>query len=162
MSKIKSLSQLKKDANTGKLRAEMVYRFGEEIPERLRGIRPVLRANSVALIFQNNDGKESELRIERAALCEYDGDSLKLFGYGERDLTAEEESVLSAVNAEMKRWYEQYPYCNGYWHKLDFLRKRGMEYLMGGSFVGSKRYNYNGKIIDKNIRGKLEIEYRFV
>ena len=50
----KTLAQLKRDAKNGNLVLEMVERFGktgEDIPPRLRGPRPLVDSNSVAIMF---------------------------------------------------------------------------------------------------------------
>lgn len=65
-----TLAELKRNANSGKMKLELIERYGEtgdDIIERLRGIRKVLRANTVGLILENLDGAESELRIKEQA-----------------------------------------------------------------------------------------------
>ena len=59
-----TLAELKREAKAGKIKFEMIERFGktgEEIPEYCRGIREVARVNTVAIILVTADGKESEL-----------------------------------------------------------------------------------------------------
>lgn len=52
---MKTLAQLKRDAKAGTIEARMTYRFGEGIPERLRGWRRIVNSNSVAIFFKNID-----------------------------------------------------------------------------------------------------------
>ena len=75
------LADLKRDAASGKIKLELVERYGktgEEIPERIRGIRTVSKINTVAIFLANADGVESELRFDSAKLVEYDGKSLTI------------------------------------------------------------------------------------
>ena len=74
----KPFAEFAREANTGKLCAEMVYRYGVEIPERLRGVRPIVKANNYRIVFMNADGKESDCIIRRASCCHYDGITLKV------------------------------------------------------------------------------------
>ena len=53
---MKTVAELKRDANGGKMSLEMIEWYGktgDEIRETLRGIRKVLRANTVAIILLN-------------------------------------------------------------------------------------------------------------
>lgn len=73
---MQSLAQLKRDANSGKMSMLMTERFGktgEKIPPLLRGVRPVIGANAVAIKLRNPDDASCELRFESAKLLEYDG-----------------------------------------------------------------------------------------
>jgi hypothetical protein len=88
---MKTLAELKREANAQSISAEI----GEEIPERLRGIRKATRANTVSIFFQNADGRESELSIKAANLIDYDGDTLTIYEAGEREPTAEEKAILN-------------------------------------------------------------------
>ena len=68
---MKTVAELKRDANGGKMSLEMIEWYGktgDEIKETLRGIRKVLRANTVAIILLNRDGNESEMRLNSAKL----------------------------------------------------------------------------------------------
>lgn len=162
-----TLAQLKRDAKSGHLSAEMVYRFGTNIPERLQGIRPITGANSVAIFFRNASGEESECRIRSAALCDYDGESIKVYGYGKRPLSADEQETFIAWKHEEARYMANNPgwaYGNGlYWKQKDFFTKRGHDYLLGYEFCHGKKYDYNsGDVWDMSIRGCLELEYKIV
>ena len=101
MEKRMTLAQLKRDANSGCLVLEMMERFGdtgEQIPERLRGKRPVTRSNSVGIFLRNVSGEESELRLCNAKLTEYTGDELVIYSAGYRDVTPQEQGVLDGAN----------------------------------------------------------------
>ena len=67
---MKTLAELKREANAQSISAEMIYRYGEEIPERLKGIRRATRANTVGVFFRNANGEERVLSIRAASLIE--------------------------------------------------------------------------------------------
>ena len=74
-----TLAQFKRDAASGKIKLELVERFGktcDEIPERCRGVRTVQKVNTVGITLVTAEGLTSELRFESAKLFEYDGKSL--------------------------------------------------------------------------------------
>lgn len=152
-------AQFIRDIANGNMSAEMVYRFGEEIPERLKGVRPLLRSNSVAVFFRNADGRESELRLPKANLFEYDGERLKIYRGGERELTEKERSAMN----EWKEIDKTIPiYENSYWRHKKFFIDRDMEYLLGYGTVKGKRLvwrNNSPMVYDEAIRGELEMEY---
>ena len=157
-----TIAELKRDIANKNLEAEMVYRYGEEIPERLKGVRPLLRSNSVAIFFRNANGAESELRIPRSNLIEYTGDSLKIFCGGERPLTDEEDRLLNEWKAIENAIP---PYEESYWRRKKFFTDRKAEHLLGYEKVrGMKliyaRGNDTPKVYDEKIRGALAIEYR--
>lgn len=157
-----TLAQFKRDAASGKIKLELVERYGktgEEIPERIRGIRTVSRINTVAIFLANEDGVESELRFDSAKLVEYDGKSLTIYERGERDLTEQEQKILADWQKIEDDYYKQNPYGNSYWKKKDYFKKCPCPWLNGYETVKGKYYNYNGKILDNQIRGKAILKY---
>lgn len=158
---MKTLAELKREANAQSISAEMIYRYGEEIPERLRGIRKATRANTVAVFFQNADGRESELSIKAASLIEYNGDTLTIYEAGKRELNAEERAILQEYEQTRKRYEEENPFSNGYWFKVSFFNKaKPFDYLSGFETIRGKRYNYDGTITDNAIKGNAIIKYK--
>ena len=161
MEKRLTLAQLKRDANSGCLVLEMMERFGdtgEQIPERLRGKRPVTRSNSVGIFLCNISGEESELRLDNAKLVEYTGNELVIYSAGYRDVTPQEQAVLDGV----KRIYEEHAdsYSGGYWHAKEFVRKSACPWMDGEMVRGKKYYPYNGKVLDYAVRGDVAIRYK--
>ena len=142
-----TLAQLKRDANSGLYTAEMVYRYGKEIPERLKGIRKITRANSVG-IFLEKDGRESELRIGRAINIDYDGEHLTYYGIHKRPMTQEEENTLKDICQK----------SDNYWVCKKMADKTGYGYLFASADNATK-WRSGGYIYDKNTRGEKEIEY---
>lgn len=167
-----TLAQLKRDAKSGKLYGEMTEQFGStEIPERMRGQRKIVDANSVGITFLNADGKKSECGIDRATLVEYTGDSLTVFQPGYRDLDADEIRVMNGwkkitETEDYKRRAEVDILSDGsstYWQQKGFFRDAGKEYLMGFEEQAGCKYDFNtGKIRDKSIRGDAILKYKIV
>lgn len=95
---MKTLADFKRDAASGKIKLEMVERYGntgEEIPERYRGIRAIQSVNTVEIMLETADGLTSSLDFPPAKLIEYDGKSLTIYERGERDLTEQERKILA-------------------------------------------------------------------
>ena len=158
-----TLAQFKRDATSGKIKLEMVERYGktgEEIPERLRGVRTVQKVNTVGITLVTAEGLTSELRFESAKLFEYDGKSLTIYERGERDLTEQEQKILADWQKIEDDYYKQNPYGDAYWKKKDYFKKCPCPWLNGYETVKGKYYNYNGKILDNQIRGKAILKYR--
>lgn len=154
-----TLAQLKRDANGGKMSLEMIERYGStEIIERLRGIRKVKKANSVAIICINLDGKESELRIDSAKLIDYDGKHLTVYTAGAREPSAEEKAVL----AKEKEIYKKYAdtYSGGFWQVKQMFEESKFPYMSGYEKVRGKRYDHNsGLVYDDSIKGEPILKY---
>lgn len=159
-----SLAELKRQARAGKIKFEMIERYGktgDEIPEYCRGIREVARVNTVAIILVTADGKESELRFDSAKLVEYDGKSLTIYAAGERDVTAEEQAVLDGAQKIMNRHLKVNPYGDGgFWECEQFYKNSPCPWMSGYKTVRGKRYNnYNGKVVDNSVRGRAILRY---
>lgn len=166
---MKTLADLKKDAKSGKLSAEMIIRCGSnEIIERLQGRRKIVDANTVGIFFQNKDGKKSELPLPYASLVEYDGNTIKVYRPGFRDLNATEQSALDEWNkiAETEKYKEQAANdmmtdgSQTYWQEKAFFEKRNLKYLMSCSPENGLRYiAKDSKIQDKAIKGEIDFLY---
>ena len=165
---MKTLSELKAIAKTNLYEAKLIYRYGEEIPERLSGWRKIVGSNSVAIFLLNNEGKQSELRIENASLIEFNDTILSIFEVGERELNEEELKLLQAWKEitdteEYKKQGEIDALTDGsqnYYKKKSFFRNA--EYMLGFDFSQGKRYNHNtGKMYDKKVKGKIILQYEF-
>lgn len=170
-----TLAQLKRDAKAGNKYAEMIYRFGKPLPERLQGRRLMVDANSVAIFFLNKNGEKSELRI-RSSLIEYTGDSLSVYAPGYREMTAEEKAVMKewekiTASEDFRKQSDIDALTDGsctYWQRKRFFKERNMEHLLGGERVKGmvlslSRYGKNEPecILDEKVKGDLEIEYKF-
>lgn len=158
-----TLAELKREAKAGKIKFEMIERYGktgDEIPEYCRGIREVARVNTVAIILVTADGKESELRFDSAKLVEYDGKSLTIYAAGERDVTAEEQAVLNEAQKIRERHLKVNPYGNSdFWACKQYFENSPCPWMAGYETVRGKRYNYNGKVVDNSVRGRAILRY---
>lgn len=160
---MKTLADLKRDAAGGKIKFELIERYGEtgdEIPERLRGIRSVSKVNTVGITLVNSEGLISELRFEGAKLIEYDGKSLTIYDRGERDLTEQERKILADWQKIEDDCYQRNPYNNTYWKKKDYFKKCPCPWLDGYETIKGKCYNYNGKVLDNQVKGNVALKYR--
>lgn len=167
---MKTLAELKREAKAGILSAELVERFGsDQIPERLRGRRKIIGANTKDIKFMNLDGTISELRIDAASLIEYDGITLKVFRPGLRGLNPEEQIVMDgwkviAETPEYRRELEADIYTDGssaYYRQKAYFEKHNMLYLMGFERQRGKKYDLNsGQISDYNVRGDMILCYK--
>ena len=158
-----TLEELKREAKDGKIKFEMIERYGkagDEIPEYCRGIREVARVNTVAIILVTADGKESELRFDSAKLVEYDGKSLTIYAAGERDVTPEEQAVLNEAQKIRERHLKVNPYGNSdFWACKQYFENSPCPWMAGYETVRGKRYNYNGKVVDNSVRGRAILRY---
>ena len=160
-----TIAELKRNANSGKMKLELVERYGktgDEIVERLRGIRPVLKANSVSLIMRNTNGQESALDIPCANLVDYDGQTLVIYAPGERELTDEESEFLCKFETDYSNYCMQNPYSDPYWYKKSYFEKSPFPYLSGFDSLKSKSKRfipYQRKVIDSAVRGDAILKY---
>lgn len=162
-----TLSDLKRNAAKGNMKLELVERYGkrgEDIPERIRGVRTVKRVNTVALILVNDDGQESELRyngkLESAKLFEYDGKTLTVYEAGTRDLTEEEQRVLDEWNIIQAEYIRENPYSDAYWKMKEYFKNCPCSWMEGLETVCGKYYmRHNGKVRDNQVRGNVILRY---
>jgi len=160
-----SLAEIKRKANNGNMFLEVLERFGKsgtDIPERLRGVRKVLRANSVGLIIETCTGEESTLDIRSSKLVEFDGKTLTVFQPGHRALTEEEQKVMRKWREFERDYEEKNPFGNGAWiHRKKFFKDEGYPYLDGYQVVQGKKYlQHEDTIYDTQVRGDAILVYK--
>lgn len=159
---MKTLADFKRDVKSGKIKLELVERYGktgEEIPARCRGIRTVQSVNTVGIMLETADGLTSSLDFPPAKLIEYDGKSLTIYERGERDLTDQEQKILADWQKIEDDYYKQNPYGNSYWKRKDYFKRCPCPWLSGYETVRGKYYNYKGKILDNQVRGNAILKY---
>ena len=167
---MKTLADLKRDAKSGTLEGRFTFHsmWQDGLPERLQGWRRLVDSNSVAIFFQNADGKKSELRLEKSTLVEYDGNSLTVYFAGYRDLNDAERRVMDGWHRitstpefkERGRVDALTDSSSTYYEKVAYFRKAGMEYLMGlERQCGLKYDNYLMKVQDDSIKGEVGMRY---
>lgn len=157
MKKRMTLAQLKRDANSGCLVLEMVERYGdtgEQIPQRLRGKRPVTRSNSVGIFLRNVSGEESEMRLDNAKLTEYTGDELVIYSAGYRDLTEQEKEILDTAN-QIRAEHD-----GVYWYARGFVNQSACPWMLGDLVRGKKYDRCKEKVLDYSVRGSVILRYK--
>lgn len=158
----KTLADLKRDAAACRIALEIVERFGdtgEAIPEKMRGIRRVVRVNTVGLFLLNSDGRESEMRFSAASLVDYDGETLTIYNPGKREPNAEEKAVLAEEKTLLES--KQNSYDGGFWAKKAFYAKCACPWMAGWDEIRGKKYEtFSGLVRDSAIKGDPILRYK--
>jgi len=161
-----TLAELKRNAKAGCIALDIVYRFGEEIPEKMRGARQIVGVRTAAIDLLNKDGVKSELRFEAASLTEYTPETLTIYAAGVRDLTPEERAEMDRADIERKTYQEQNPYSDSFYHMRTWFKNSPFSYLSGlEEYTGSKRLYHTRdgvKIIDRAIKGDVMLKYKVI
>ena len=168
---MKTFADLKRDLKLG-TGIEMVnFHNGQDIPERLQSIRYVVKvkSNGVELNKDKNATKGSLLEYTKATLTEYDGENLRIYDSGTRELTEWEKSIRDNVpsrRAENKDAVHNELMTDGngfYWKDKAYYKENNAEYLAGHETVRGLRYDFNTKqIIDDTIKGELSLAYKII
>jgi hypothetical protein len=166
---MKTFADLKRDLIVGKtltMTFNSLEGSSETIKKRIGVARKILKTqtNGITLEFEEGSGKGSFLELPCASLIEYDGNTIRVYKYGKRDLTVREAEILAnrpserPENAEILRmdmlsdgnqcfWKDKKYYndndANWYWEW-----DKGLKYNMS-----------ENKMWDKKIKGELEMEY---
>lgn len=165
-SKKKTLADLKRDAESGKIAFELVERYGKtvgEIPERLQGIRLVQSVNTVSIYLVNHNGQISCFDYKPASLIEYTEDTLTVYSAGERSLTDEERNILNRWKEIQYEYEKVNPYSDVYWKKKAFFYDEypKYRYLAGFEKCCGKRFKYSSEtVLDDRIKGKAILKYK--
>lgn len=159
---MKTISQLKRDANSGKLYLELTDHYGQQPPERMQGQRHVTRANTRAIFLETN-GKESELLLPSANLVEYTDDKLIIYSAGERELTESEKAFLEKAKQESEAYTQGNVYINDFWHMQKFFKDNGFSYLLGYETSNGKKLNTcTQRVQDTTIKGDPILTYKVI
>ena len=161
---MKTLAELKRDAASGKLKLELVERFGktgESIPERLRGIRSAVGVNTVAIKLQNGNGEVSELRLPRSSLMSYDGKTLTVYQPGLRAVTDGEREVLRGADAAKASYERQYSGSDPYYKLVRYYAESPCPWMRPyGDEKQGKRYDaQKDKVLDRSVKGEVALRY---
>lgn len=178
-----TLNEFKRMAQERPIFLELLWRNGEisGFALWLRGPRSIaaVRSYGFDLALNTTEGlsdpeqKTSQLRVERSALFQLDGDILSIYKGGCRPATEDEQEAMDG----WARKAAQSPNA-GYWSMVGFFRSfpsgsgrqnarrhrgsRGYEYL-----IHDRRRNIDpvtGRefVFDKNVRGELSLKYRVI
>lgn len=170
---MKSFSQLLKDLQVGR-QLVMTYNHLAQSSERLAKMLNVPRyitkkqSNGVSLNEEKDGTKGSSfLQLDRASLVEYDGETIKIYEEGIRDLTEEEENILKNLpskRAENKEAVYRDMMTDGnsmYWSDRYFTAQNNAEWYWTES---RGKYYLRGehKMQDASIKGTLSLEYKLI
>lgn len=160
-----TLAQLKRDANSGKMSLLLFWRYGatgDDLPDRLRGRRKVLRANSVGLVIWSG-AEETMLYIENAKLIDYDGETLTVYRPAYRDPTAEERFVLNTWNTMETEYFQKNPFGDSYGKRKAYFASSPCPWMDGITKKCGKSYvSHKDKVLDHSIRGEVALRYQVI
>lgn len=126
---------------------------GKDIPERLQGVREVIKSTSYGFVMLTADGKESRLETT-GKLTSYDGEYLCIHVPAKRPLTSKERMAAATIR-EMRQ--------NGAtWRADKWAKDSGVGYMLGRKMNNMEFYPYEDCIIDYNIKGDVILKYRVV
>ena len=158
-----TLAQLKRDANSGKMSVILMWRFGatgDNLPPNLRGMRKVLKANSVGLVVETN-GKGSTLYIDSAKLVDYDGKFLTVYRAGYRVPTAEERFVLNTWNSMETEYFQKNPFGDCFGKRKAYFASSACPWMDGITKKCGKSYvSHKDKVLDQSVRGEMALCYQ--
>lgn len=166
---MKTKSDFMRDAKTGNVKLRLIggknYEWIKEKRPQNLNPRAIVKTqtNAVYLEGEENGGKGSYLQIPAASLLEYDGNSLKIYNAGVREMNAEEMANMRRAEEERKRFQEKNPYSDDYWHMKAFYMNCSTPWIYSGNDkIKGKRAAQGadyGKIIDDAIKGELILMY---
>jgi hypothetical protein len=168
---MKTFSELKRNADSGNYFFEMVYSYGYEIPDRLKGIRQLVGSKTKAILIKTNDGKVSQLDIDNTNLIDISDNALIVYNSGFRELTQAEKDILEAWEkianeTENQKQLETDMLTDGsiiFWKRKRFFTERNYGYLLGHEKERGEKYDHNtGKIKSDKVKGDKIMEYRII
>lgn len=139
--------------------------------DKLNKTRYVIKTSTtgVCLNEDKNATKGSFLEFTKASLTEYDGDTLKVYFAGRRDLTADEQRIRDNVPSkrpENKERAEFEALSDGsglFYADQHYYKENDSEYLAGHTTSKGMRYDYNTQAIqDDKIKGELSLSYKII
>lgn len=123
---------------------------GDDIPERLRGVRLVAWSGSTILGLKNNaSGAVSELSYGPSALMAYTGDTVTFYTPGLREPTSQEKEVLQKAAA-----------IESYWSRKAYFLSSPCPWMDGTNFTKGKKFDARtGQVMDRNVKGTAILTY---
>lgn len=122
------------------------------------------QGNGVYLNPDKQAKNGSFLEFNNAKLTEYDGEEIRTYKPGKRELTEDERRIYNnrpSQRKENEKLLERDILGDGsttYWMDKKYLSDNNMSYIFDHD--GSKRYDYNSDmIIDEQIKGDLSLRY---
>lgn len=178
-----TLNGFKRAAQERPISLELLWRNGETtgFAPWLRGPRRIaaVRSYGFDLALNTTEGlsdpeqKTSQLRVERSALFQLDGDILSIYKGGCRPATEDEQEAMDG----WERKAAQSPNVS-YWRMVGYFRSftstsgrqnarrhrggKGYEYLIQDRRREIDPATGRELIFDKNVRGELSLKYRVI
>jgi hypothetical protein len=168
---MKTFSELKRNADSGNYFIEMVYRYGDEIPDRLKGIRQLVGSKTKAILIKTNDDKVSQLDIDNTNLIDISDNALVVYNSGFRELNQDEKDLFEAWEKianepQNQKQLETDMLTDGsimYWKRKTFFTQRNYGYLLGHQKERGEKFDFNtGKIKSDKVKGNKIMEYRII
>lgn len=178
-----TLNGFKRAAQERPISLELLWRFGETSgfapwlcgPRRIAAVRSYgfdLALNTTEGLLDPGQ-KTSQLRVERSALFQLDGDILSIYKGGCRPATEDEQEAIDG----WERKAAQSPNAS-YWRMVGYFRSftsttgrqnvrrrkggRGYEYLIQDRRRKIDPATGRELVFDKNVRGELALKYRVI
>ncbi len=166
---MKTKSAFMREAKDGHIKLKLIGGVNYEWLKKKRpnalDSRAIIKTqtNAVYLYGPENNGQGSYLGLPPASLLEYDGNTLKIFNPGVREMTAEEKANLHKSEAERKAYNEKNPYSDDFWHMREFFKNCSTPWIYSGfDKIKGKRAGQGsdyGKIFDDSIKGDMVLMY---
>ena len=163
--KLLTLAQFKRDAATGRMGLQLLERYGKKVEEDY--ICPVIEVHQKFIKLRKKNGMESSLDLDYASLVEYDGEILKVYSIGLRELTDLEKSVMDGwKKITDTEEYKEQAYRDAmtdgsstYYKDKGYFMNSPCPYLYLDD--GDKKYDYNtGKVYDQKVKGQCMLVYK--
>lgn len=74
-------------------------------------------------------------------------------------MTAEEKNVLDEWKKISEKLIAENPFADTFWKSKDYFKNSSCPWMSGYDVIQGKRYLCNGKVLDKNIKGRLILKY---
>lgn len=164
-----SRSEFFRDAKTKNLKLTLIggknYEWIKENRPRNLSPRAIVKVQTNVIYLEDfeNDEEVGPLEIPPASLMEYDGEHLKIYKAGLREMNDEEKKNQKRAEDELARYTTENPYSDSFWHMKAFYRKCSTPWIayISGTVKGkcAAQGSDYGKIIDNAIKGTLILEY---
>ncbi len=166
---MKTKSEFMREAKAGGVKLKLIggmnYEWIKEKRPQNLNPRAIVKTqtNAIYLEGEENKGQGSYLEIPAASLLEYDGNYLKIYNPGVRDMNIEEKANMQKAEEERRIFQEKNPYSDDFWHMKAFYMNCSTPWIyFGNDKIKGKRAtqgNDYGKIIDDSIKGDLVLMY---
>jgi hypothetical protein len=165
---MKTLNELKRDLQGGNIILVMTK---NSCSDRLIGKkRKVVESQSNGISFIDPDdptSKKSFLAFPKASLLEYDGEYIRIFNAGKRELTEDEKAIKAGYEKIRDKKQEERDLladsnCSFFCEQAYYL-KYDAEYLIGHTTQRGMRFDYrSGLVRDDKVKGELSLEYKVI